>query len=178
MAAAADDDSAECYRRRAAESAEWMRLRLRSAAERDRLFVGLLRARIERKTERDALATQSLRDDAAEALAELRANSGHAADAVARAKRELDAFANAFRADGCCGGGGGTADAMAAENARLAEVARLRRERLHDSLALVRSAECELNRKRDEIDRMRSDVISACERNRTTTTGVGADHTS
>jgi len=159
-----DDDCAEYYRRRAAELTEWMKPRLRSTAERDRLFVGLLRARIERKAERDGLVARRLRDDAAEARAELRANTEHAADVAARAKRELDAFVDdAFRrrTDGRRGGHDETAEAMAAENVRLAAAVRLRRERLDDHLALVRSAECELDRKRGETDRTRLNVIAA-----------------
>lgn len=150
-----NDDCEEYYRRRAAEVTEWMESQLRSVAERDQLFVGLLRVAIERRVERNGQVERELRNRVAGARGKLRAATDLAKAVVRRSRSELDQFANGFWVNDDNLDDDETAEELAAENDRLAANIRADREQLQKSLDCIRSAEEQLQRKQKENDKLK-----------------------
>lgn len=164
----AEEDCNEYYRRRAAELTDEILNGLKSTADRDTLFVDLLRTKVRRRTERDARTTQAMCDAVAGTRRELESNNDRAAAAICRAGNQLARCVDTIRQfSSSATDGDEEKRVMVAKNKRLAEVVKQRRERLKQSLNNVRSAEAILNQKQSENDQIIQVASSHCDKDNT-----------
>jgi len=159
----ANDDCEEYYQRRAAEVTRWMEPLLVSTEARDRLFVDLLCAKVDRKAKRDEQTAQKIRDDMAGLNRELEANNERVVEAVHQAKCQMNQFVDGYRRDDCGDLDEMTVEALVAENDCLANVIQMRRKKLDTSLARVRSVDNMLRQKLSENKRIMSNATAAVE---------------
>ena len=143
----------EYYRQRSSEIAAQLAEWTQSAVVRDKSFVRLLRAKVERRARLADAVAQVSRNAVAETRHALVANNDRAAAASDRAAAELGQFADGLLQAGD-GGGEVTAAELDEVNARLREVVKLKREALVKAEAVNKTA-AELLRQEEAVnDRM------------------------
>lgn len=151
-----NEDCEEYYQQRVDEISDWMEHGLESAAVRNKLFVRLLRVKIERKTRRDDRTAQILCDAVAKMRYELETCRDRAAAAASRVEDQLGRYVDGVRANAAAGEGEIAVVAkLTAQNRRLGEVVKLRRERLENVLADIRTIQSQIDAGRCENDRIK-----------------------
>lgn len=153
-------DQSDCelyYRRRSDELNEWMHRELQTANVRNELFMDVLRVKLERRMNRSGGESRSLAIAVAEARKELGINMKHGREVLDRASRQIGPFVDSLRL------GEGDENVilaeLAAEQSRLDEMVRMRRERLHSIFDSVQSILIQLDHERSMIERVNTNAV-------------------
>lgn len=146
------------YRRRSDELYDWMRHSLKTMNDRNGLFLDVLRAKVDRKLNRADREWRILADAVAEARRELDMNAEHGREVMIRAGRQIEQYVSGLRWGE--GDEKNTLALLAAEQNRLAEIVRTRRNRLNSIFDSVQSVTAQVCHERAVIEQMRADTAA------------------
>jgi len=153
--------SEEYFHQRLNELTDWMKNQLELAKVRDKLFIDLLRTKINQKTSRDNLIKKALRKAIITTQCELKTNNEHIEKIVSQAKDNINQFIHSLRNGDDDDDVEKTTLMLATENVQLTKVVNMCKERLEINMEKLQSIKSLVDKKRCENEQMRSNAAMA-----------------